>query len=81
MEDAFSALIDWRPVKRVDLYAGVMVSNVYGGLANGFQAIPEHRPDCRPARQVLTHGSYLPPPRRFCRRGWDRFCVAGLPPA
>ena len=37
-EDAFSALIDWRPVKRVDLYAGIMVSNVYGGLANGFQA-------------------------------------------
>ena len=37
-EDAFSALIDWRPVKRVDLYAGIMISNVYGGLANGFQA-------------------------------------------
>jgi predicted porin len=37
-EDALSALIDWRPVKRVDLYAGIMVSNVYGGLANGFQA-------------------------------------------
>jgi predicted porin len=36
-EDAFSALIDYRPVKRVDLYAGIMVSNVYGGLANGFQ--------------------------------------------
>jgi hypothetical protein len=27
-----------RPVKRVDLYAGVMISNIYGGLANGFQA-------------------------------------------
>ena len=38
MQDAFSALIDWRPVKRVDLYAGLMVSNVYGGFANGFQA-------------------------------------------
>jgi predicted porin len=37
-EDAFSALIDYRPVKRVDLYAGIMISNVYGGLANGFQA-------------------------------------------
>ncbi|MBV8896732.1 MAG: hypothetical protein JO051_09485 [Acidobacteriaceae bacterium] len=37
-QDAFSALIDYRPVKRVDLYAGVMVSNVYGGFANGFQA-------------------------------------------
>ena len=38
VQDAFSALIDWRPVKRVDLYAGLMVSNVYGGFANGFQA-------------------------------------------
>jgi predicted porin len=37
-EDFFSALIDYRPVKRVDLYAGLMVSNVYGGLANGFPA-------------------------------------------
>jgi predicted porin len=37
-EDAISLLIDYRPVKRVDLYAGMMISNVYGGLANGFQA-------------------------------------------
>ena len=37
-QDAFSALIDYRPVKRVDLYAGLMISNVYGGFANGFQA-------------------------------------------
>jgi predicted porin len=37
-EDAISVLIDYRPVKRVDLYAGMMISNVYGGLANGFQA-------------------------------------------
>ena len=43
-EDAFSALIDWRPVKRVDLYAGIMVSNVYGGLANGFQAFQNIAP-------------------------------------
>ncbi|HEY1779776.1 MAG TPA: hypothetical protein VGG79_04975 [Roseiarcus sp.] len=35
---AISARIDYRPLKRVDLYAGVMVSNVYGGLANGFLA-------------------------------------------
>ena len=60
-EDAFSALIDWRPVKRVDLYAGLMVSNVYGGLRERLPGDPEHRPDRRPARQVLTHGSYLPP--------------------
>jgi predicted porin len=37
-QDAFSFLIDYRPVKRVDLYAGVMISNVYAGLANGFLA-------------------------------------------
>jgi predicted porin len=37
-EDFFSALIDYRPLKRVDLYAGLMISNVYAGLANGFPA-------------------------------------------
>ena len=37
-QDAISFMIDYRPVKRVDLYAGVMISNVYAGLANGFQA-------------------------------------------
>lgn len=35
-EDAVSAMFDWRPVKRVDLYAGVMYSEVAGGMANGF---------------------------------------------
>ena len=35
-EDAISGLVDWRPVKRVDLYSGVMFSRVTGGLANGF---------------------------------------------
>ena len=35
-QDGLSFLIDWKPVKRVDIYAGVLVSNVYGGLANGF---------------------------------------------
>ncbi len=34
--DALSFLIEYRPVKRVDLYAGVMISNVYGGLASGY---------------------------------------------
>jgi predicted porin len=37
-QDAISFMIDYRPVKRVDLYAGVMISNVYAGLANGYQA-------------------------------------------
>ena len=36
--DFISFLIDWRPVKRMDLYAGVMISNVYAGLANGYYA-------------------------------------------
>jgi predicted porin len=36
--DFISFLIDWRPVKRVDIYAGVMESNVYAGLANGYYA-------------------------------------------
>jgi predicted porin len=34
--DAVSAMLDWRPVKRVDLYTGVMFSQVTGGMANGF---------------------------------------------
>ena len=33
---SYSFLIDYRPVPRVNLYAGVMVSNVYGGPASGF---------------------------------------------
>ena len=36
--DFISFVIDYRPVKRVDLYAGVMISNVYAGLATGFYA-------------------------------------------
>jgi predicted porin len=40
-QDGIGFLADWRPVKRVDIYAGVMLTNVYGGLANGyFQVIP-----------------------------------------
>ncbi len=34
--DAVSAMIDYRPLKRLDLYAGVMVSQVSGGLASGY---------------------------------------------
>jgi hypothetical protein len=29
-------MVDYRPVSRISLYAGVMVSNVSGGLASGF---------------------------------------------
>jgi predicted porin len=35
-QTGLSFLIDWKPAKRVDIYAGVLLSNVYGGLANGF---------------------------------------------
>lgn len=34
--NAFSGAIEWRPVKRLDVYAGVMYSQVIGGLANGY---------------------------------------------
>ena len=34
---SYSFLADWKPAPRVDVYAGVMVSNVYGGVASGFQ--------------------------------------------
>ncbi len=35
-EYAVSAALDWRVLKRLDLYTGVMYSIVSGGLANGF---------------------------------------------
>ncbi len=35
-QDGISLFVDYKPVKRVDLYAGVMLTNVYGGLANGY---------------------------------------------
>jgi hypothetical protein len=34
--DTFSFMIDYRPAQRVNLYAGVALSNVYRGLASGF---------------------------------------------
>jgi predicted porin len=34
-EQAISGLIDWRPVKRIDIYGGVMYSTWNGGLASG----------------------------------------------
>jgi predicted porin len=35
-QSAVSILIDYRPIPRADFYGGLMVSNVYGGLASGF---------------------------------------------
>ena len=34
---SYSALLQYRPVPRVTFYGGVLVSNVYGGVASGFQ--------------------------------------------
>ncbi len=33
-QEAISGMLDWRPVKRVDIYGGVMYSKVTGGFAN-----------------------------------------------
>ena len=33
---SYSLLIDYKPLKRLDVYAGAMVSNVYGGTASGY---------------------------------------------
>jgi predicted porin len=35
-QSAISFLINYKALKRVDVYVGVMVSNVYGGLASGY---------------------------------------------
>ena len=35
-QDGVSLLVDYKPVKRLDIYAGVMMTNVYGGMAAGY---------------------------------------------
>ena len=35
-ENAVSAMIDYHPWKRIDAYAGVLWSQVTGGLASGY---------------------------------------------
>jgi hypothetical protein len=52
--DALSFLIDYRPVKRIDVHAGAALSNVYGGLANDYLAAQNIDPDRRPQDQVLA---------------------------
>ena len=58
-QDFLSFLIDYRPVKRVDLYAGVMLSNVYGGFANGYQVTRRstRRPGCASSSEVAGPNS------------------------
>jgi predicted porin len=60
-QDGIGFLADWRPVKRVDIYAGVMITNVYGGLANGFfQVIPVFNGKTFINTQVAHTQSYDP---------------------
>ncbi|MGP0104603.1 hypothetical protein [Rhodoblastus sp.] len=33
---SYSFMVTYRPVRRITLYAGVMASNVYGGVASGY---------------------------------------------
>ena len=33
---SYSFLVDYRPIPRVSVYAGLLVSTVYGGVASGF---------------------------------------------
>ena len=46
-----SFLIDYLPVPRVNLYAGLLVSNVYGGVASGFQHT-HGRPSSNPSPEA-----------------------------
>jgi hypothetical protein len=34
---SYSLLVDYRPIPRMDLYAGLLVSNVYGGVASAYE--------------------------------------------
>jgi predicted porin len=35
-QSAIAFLVDYNPLPRIDLYSGMMVSSVYGGLASGY---------------------------------------------
>jgi hypothetical protein len=50
--DALSAMLDYRPAKRVDLYAGVMWSQVTWGLASGYLYHANFGPHRRTALSV-----------------------------
>ena len=52
--NALSAMIDYRPAKRLNLYAGVMYSGD-GGPGERLPLPPEFRPDGRPAPPVLVY--------------------------
>ena len=57
-QDGIGFLADYRPVKRVDIYAGVMLTNVYAGLANGFyQVIPVANGPWTRTRRAMTRPS------------------------
>ena len=67
-EDAISGVVDWRPWKRVDVYAGAMYSKVRGGLANGFYR--RQQPGCdrrRPLQLLISQSSPRSAPRALAR--------------
>ena len=93
-QTGLSFLLDWKRVKRVDIYAGVLVSNVYGGLANGFFSRPppsssQERPATR-KRQYGPDAELRPDgpasvfastaPGNGARRAYVG-CQSGAPPA
>ena len=53
-DGAVSFLIDYKPVKRVDLYGGVMLSNVWGGFAFGHLYTQNVDPTIGPPNRILT---------------------------
>ena len=63
-QDGVSIMIDYRPVKRVDLYAGVMLTNFYGGLGAGatstYYAIP--------GKYTTTYGTFY---NKAVTQNWD----------
>ena len=51
--NALSAMIDYRPATRLDVYAGVMWSRVHGGPRERFPLPRKFRPHYRSAHPVL----------------------------
>ena len=55
--NAYSAMIDYRPSKRVETYAGFMWSQVTGGIGERLSVSRQLRPDDRRPGGVLTSRS------------------------
>jgi predicted porin len=59
--DAVSAVIDWRFARHMDVYAGVMWSQVNNGLANGFLGANIIGPTGTPNPVINNHASNVDP--------------------